>query len=368
VPVPYSGTGAYDGHGDHTGAWATDGPYADLNGTWTDTSVNIPSTARPQNKNVPGDGKFDQNSAPSASELSVGRVDFSDMPALSGTEADLTADYLRRDVQYRTGNLKFKPMAFTRDNFGFVPAGYLFNVSPVVGPENVKPAWDPYAARTESRTEGPYLLAYTAGAGSYSSSSGIGTTTDPVPALFMGSLGSYYGDWDSTNNFLRGHLAQGLGALWENWSVDGMALGESIGDTVRRNMDRKRTDLRDPLNSLLGDPTLRAYPMGAPSNAQTFDATEDGQTCHRAGVRWTPSTDPRVQGYYVERRSWWQDPWTRINDTPLPRTASEFVDPDEWAAFSPVSYRVVPMRNETTSRGTFTNLGVSTEASASPCD
>jgi hypothetical protein len=40
VPVPYSGNLAPDGHGNHYGAWSADVYYGEVNGNWTDASVN----------------------------------------------------------------------------------------------------------------------------------------------------------------------------------------------------------------------------------------------------------------------------------------------------------------------------------------
>src|SRR5581483_9905177 len=62
VPVPYSGDIVPDGHyRDHEGAWPCDGFYADMDGTWTDATVNDTRATDPRNRNVPGDGKFDQS-------------------------------------------------------------------------------------------------------------------------------------------------------------------------------------------------------------------------------------------------------------------------------------------------------------------
>jgi hypothetical protein len=44
---------------------AADVYYADLDGTWTDASVNNTSASSPRNHNVRGDGKFDQSKVPS---------------------------------------------------------------------------------------------------------------------------------------------------------------------------------------------------------------------------------------------------------------------------------------------------------------
>jgi Peptidase family C25 len=76
VPIPYSGDANWDGHPDHAGAWPSDAYYADVNGVWTDNTVNDVTPSRAANVNIPGDGKFDQSYMPTAAELQVGRVDF----------------------------------------------------------------------------------------------------------------------------------------------------------------------------------------------------------------------------------------------------------------------------------------------------
>src|ERR1035437_117819 len=73
VPVPYSGNFAPYGHFDHVGAWPADAFFGDMNGAWTDSSVTVTSASDPRNRNVPGDGKFDQTDLPSDLELQVGR-------------------------------------------------------------------------------------------------------------------------------------------------------------------------------------------------------------------------------------------------------------------------------------------------------
>src|SRR5258708_2810933 len=44
VPVPYSGQLNPDGHPDHVGAWPADVYYGNMNGTWTDSTVNFTHT------------------------------------------------------------------------------------------------------------------------------------------------------------------------------------------------------------------------------------------------------------------------------------------------------------------------------------
>ncbi|MCD6051878.1 MAG: hypothetical protein K0Q55_3287, partial [Verrucomicrobia bacterium] len=57
VAVPYSGNIVPDGHApDHTGAWPADAFYGDMDGSWTDNSVNNAGATDVRNDNVPGDG------------------------------------------------------------------------------------------------------------------------------------------------------------------------------------------------------------------------------------------------------------------------------------------------------------------------
>src|SRR5690606_20759324 len=81
LPVARSGLFRPDGHHPDR-AHEIDLYYADLNGNWTDFSLNVPaaSSYNPiEDRNVPGDGKFDQSNLPSAIELMTGRVDFNGM-------------------------------------------------------------------------------------------------------------------------------------------------------------------------------------------------------------------------------------------------------------------------------------------------
>src|SRR5437764_5834535 len=115
VPVPYSGQLNPDGHPEHVGAWPADVYYGDMDGSWTDNSVNYVQTVNTDPAdaarltNVPGDGKFDQTQIPSTVELEVGRVDLSKMPgrlvwggpATFPSETELLRKYLNKDHNFR---------------------------------------------------------------------------------------------------------------------------------------------------------------------------------------------------------------------------------------------------------------------------
>ena len=83
LPVLYSGAIVPDGHPDHRGAWPADGIYGELDGTYTDLTLNVPNTNRAAQDNVPGDGKYDQSLFLTDVDVPVGRVDFFNMPAFT---------------------------------------------------------------------------------------------------------------------------------------------------------------------------------------------------------------------------------------------------------------------------------------------
>jgi len=119
VPVPYSGNINPDGHPDHLGAWPADVYYGDVNGMWTDNGVSSTTVSPPRTQNIPGDGKFDQSIVPGDVELIVGRADFSNLPAFSGTEQQLLKAYLDKNHAYRTKQFSAQKRALIDDNFGF---------------------------------------------------------------------------------------------------------------------------------------------------------------------------------------------------------------------------------------------------------
>jgi hypothetical protein len=178
VPVPYSGLLNPDGHGDHLGAWPTDSYYADVNGTWTDVAVNDNTSAsQTRNHNIPGDGKFDQSSTGDL-ELQIGRVDFDDMPSFSKTEEELLIHYLNKAHDYKVKGFTANERALVDDNFASMTEGFsssgLRNFSTMFTPSNITTSLD---YRTEMNSNS-YMWSYGCGAGSYTSCSGIGNTSN----------------------------------------------------------------------------------------------------------------------------------------------------------------------------------------------
>ena len=305
VPVPYSGNIAPDGHGDHAGAWGADVYYADINGTWTDASVNTTSASRPQNRNIPGDGKFDQSLIPSDVELQTGRVDFFDMPAFALTETELMRHYLNRDHDYKMKIFDPPKKCLVDDNFGAF-GGEAFGsngwrIASILTPDSVS-AQDYFTELDNT----PYQWSYGCGGGTYTSAGGVGSTTnfaaDTVQTVFSMLFGSYHGDWDSQNNFMRASLASGaLTCAWSgrpHWHFHPMALGEPIGFCAKLSQNNSFTytgnsSTRYVHIALLGDPSLREHIIAPPANLTVTNTSTNYVSLH-----WTPSPDS-VLGYYV---------------------------------------------------------------------
>lgn len=305
VPVPYSGNIAPDGHtNNHFGAWPADVYYGDMDGVWTDAVVNVTNMPSRTN-NVPGDGKFDQSIPPSSVELMVGRIDMANLPAFNASEEQLLARYLDKNHAYRTGQWDIRHRAVIDDNFGgfngeaFASNGWR-NFAPLLGIDSVT-AGD----YRSSMDTGTYLWSYGCGGGSYRSANGIGNTTqlagDSLQGVFTMLFGSYFGDWDVQDNFLRAPLAQGniLTNAWAgrpHWSFHHMAQGYPIGYAARLAQNNTNTywvvfGARQVHTALMGDPTLRMWPM-AP-----VEALVASRTGRHVRLSWDPH--PNADTYHI---------------------------------------------------------------------
>lgn len=360
IPVPYSGEINPDGHPDHLGAWPADVYYADMDVIWQDVSANEVSASDPRHHNIPGDGKFDESLIPSDLELQIGRVDFSKMPAFASTEQQLLKNYLDKDHNYRHKVFAANHRAVIDDNFGyfsgeaFAASGYK-NFGPLVGPANVTA--NDYLT---TMTGNSYLWSYGCGGGSYTSAAGIGTTTDfttsNTEGVFTMLFGSYFGDWDAQDNFLRAPLAQGktLTNVWSgrpHWQFHHMGLGENIGYDVRASQNNSSLYFssyggRFIHLALMGDPTLINDIIAPVSNVI---ATTSGTNCN---ITWTASTDA-VLGYYIYMKNDTMTDYVRLNQNII--TATSYTDP---CLLYPgiYTYMVRAIRLEVSPSGSYYNL------------
>ncbi|MCS6981535.1 MAG: PKD domain-containing protein [Flavobacteriales bacterium] len=364
VPIPYSGNLAPDGHTpDHQGAWPADGYYGDMDGTWTDNTVNSTGASDARQHNVPGDGKWDQNTFPSNLELQVGRVDFRNITAFGLSETQLLKRYLDKNHAYRTGLITSVNRALIDDHFTSYSEGFSASAwrsfSPLVGPSQV------FAADYFSElTTASYRWSYGCGAGSFTTCSGVGTANqfaaDSLRTIFTMLFGSYFGDWDNPqNNLMRTALASGstLAVCWAGrpfWPFHHMALGETLGFSARVSMNNSSTydaglATRGVHMALLGDPTLRADVVAPPSQ---FTATSVGS---QALLTWSPSPDTSIMGYHIYLKNDSLPQWKKI--TPFPVTDTTYVD--SCLVFPGIhTYMVKAVKLEITPSGTYYNTSV----------
>ncbi len=360
VPIPYSGEINVDGHGDHTGAYPADVFYADMNGVWTDVSINNVTAGDERNHNIPGDGKYDQGFIPSDLELQVGRVDFYNMPSFAASELQLLRNYLNKDHDYRKKVFTAIHRGVVDDNFGFFGAEAFAasgwkNFGPLVGHDNVK-ADDYFTTMADSS----YLWSYGCGGGWYQGSGGIGSTTDfansHLQGVFTMLFGSYFGDWDTPDNFLRAPLAQGtiLTNVWSgrpHWQFHHMGLGENIGYDVRLSQNNSSLYFsnfggRVVHMEFLGDPTLRNDIISPVSKVVV---TRNGTN---ADITWTASPD-EVLGYNVYLRTDDVSDFVRINKSII--TGTSFTDT---CLVTPglYTYMVRALKLQLSPSGTYYNL------------
>jgi len=334
VPVPYSGDIVPDGHTpNHQGAWPCDGYYGDMDGAWTDSTVNDTGAEEVRNHNVPGDGKFDQSTFPAPLKLMVGRVDLANLPGelwyggptTIPSELDLLRNYLNKDHKYRTRQFDLPQRGIVGDFFGtrngeaFAASGYrnfstFFTAANVTNVQN-QGDWTP------TLKNNAYVWAYGCGGGSLASIAGLGNSdayhnlttselyTNDIKAVFTLFFGSWLGDWDGKDDIMRCVLAlpsYGLTCAWSgrpHWFLQHMGLGETIGFGTRLTQNNGANGLyQNQINTaangvhiaLMGDPTLRLHIVAPPSNVT---ASQNGGSVN---LSWSPSADP-VVGYHVYR-------------------------------------------------------------------
>lgn len=338
IPVPLTQNDDIDpdGHNITDRLWPVDGYYGEMNDTWT------------KHSSGPYNGAFNMNSFPSDIELAVGRVDLSDLPAFSLSEAQLTSAYLQRVHDFRTADLVPTNRAIIFDSFEGYPisSGAWISFPPIVGgnpvyttgPEGAlslaglyrAPAWygafefyhfvdleDITAIGEGIENGGSYLWTYSAGSG-LTNGTGAGRvgTTDLLASegyefggAFNLTAGSYMGRWQTTDNYLRAVLATGH-ALTNAWSVSphwyfhNMGMGEPMGRSIQQSMNNVHTRYAphgawvsgtspNIHMALFGDPTLRMRMLAPPS--ELIVSNESGD----AHLEWTQSPVKGVYGYYL---------------------------------------------------------------------
>ncbi len=324
IAVPYSGELAPDSHSDHFGAWPCDLYYGSFQEyLWTDFKINNNNASRPENHNVPNDGKFDLSYFDNETvDLQIGRIDFYNLPAFQMTEKDLLKRYLEKNLNYRRGNIPIEYRGLVSDNFpahyysdGFASSGWR-NMASLLGKENVYAKNWPQTLSLEY-----YLWAYGCGSGYYNFADHIGNTdymsNNDIRAVFTMLLGSFFGDWDSRDNLLRAAIASSpsiLTSCWAgrpHWFFHHMSLGLPIGYSTRLTMNnynlykpyryyfqgldshpsQEGRHKRGVHIALMGDPTLRMYVNEIPQ----LNSIEINSLGNQIKISWELHRDTSVK-------------------------------------------------------------------------
>lgn len=307
VAVPYSGNYRPDGHSEHIGAWPADLYYGNFYSNWSDNTVNNTQASRSENDNVPNDGKFDlsryntlatQSNQIQYQQIPVGRVDLSNMPAF-GNDTFLLKRYLTKSLAFRSGSMKFENKGLIDDNLGYF-GSEAFSSS---GFRNISTFSRSNISTDDYRTKlsgSRYLLSYGCGIGTYTSANGVSSSSDFVNDSLLNPItmtfGSYFGDWDNENNFLRAPLASkgwGLVSVWSGrpyWVMHECALGYPLYKGVLStknafNVYNTAAMVSGVHVALMGDPTLRAFVV------DNFYRTNTSSTCNsELELKWKKSS------------------------------------------------------------------------------
>ncbi|MES2617781.1 MAG: T9SS type A sorting domain-containing protein [Bacteroidota bacterium] len=378
VPVPYSGLQVPstfdtppDAHTEHGGAWPTDSYYGDMDGDWTDFGEVSAGVGRTENKNYASDGKFDHHFLPSDMDIQIGRVDMSNLPSQPLSELQLIKQYLRKLHQYKTGVAKARDMAFISDNFGFLGGEMPMrsgwnNASAFVGAANIKTAGNYFdTCKTQS-----FIFSDVMGAGSYTNCSGVGSSSrykDSILTVFNAQFGSYFGDWDNSDNFLRSCLASKgltLTTCWAarpHWYFQHMPLGYSVGFSAILSQNNETGtgylgyagggyfDRRISM-TLLGDPTLRIRYYDPPKQVTATNVNNNTDV----KLDWQASNESGILGYHVYRAKTAGNIYYRLTSQPI--TGLTFTDDDPYAGTN--YYMVKPIKLEVSNTGSYYNMGL----------
>lgn len=311
VTIPFAGPHNPDGHGQRT--FVADGYFGDIK--------NRDDWERVSRADATLHEYFKARMFPSPLEYGVGRVDFADMPAFStgftdqrAAELALLRGYLDRAHRYRLGQLELPQSAHFYSTSGR--------------------ALESYMARTATRVTGVLfgddlaritpvndfvsgsaaLWSFHAGTGAHSiihAGGGAARTTTLDLAerkrVSAGAFylidGSYLGEWNSRDAFLRALLASGngLGSAWARgtqWRFHGLGVGSPIGlavrDSINLGVSEKINYLRATYLTYLGDPTLRMQILDPPTGLTVAKVGNEER------LVWNGSDDPEVH-YHVYR-------------------------------------------------------------------
>jgi hypothetical protein len=326
VPVAGIGNVNPDGHGAR--AISSDLIYGEMTGTWTVGSVTLPGPVHGVSTGFtfPSTNTFN-NPSPDSSELQVGRVDFANIPGLSGTENEKLTSYLTKATNFKKRMYVPSDSVYIRARTSFTATGMAAwsSTSSVVGPTNV--THDRNLNDTWLNWNQNYLFVHGYGFGQStkavsqpllcvsSCATGNSLSGSTWGGVFNVLSSSYLAEWNDTDSLFRAVLADEGKALTMSYGNDNhfyfhaMGMGKTVGYSTLSSINNT-TSLYTPRGmtgnwddesngnnpyaymSLAGDPTLRAHYVSGPSNLSV--SNNGGLT----SFSWSAASDSPL-GYNV---------------------------------------------------------------------
>lgn len=377
IPVPYSGSFYPDGHTDHKGAWPTDLYYASDASDWTDYVVNYTNSSRSANSNIVGDGKFDNAEMVGETFCPISRVDFYGLPKVAANETSVLKNYLDKASSYKHGGITVLDKGLIYDNFATFAEGFSFNghmnFSSLFGDSITK------SSLLSSLQSDTYKWSYACGPGSDSSLSGVGSVTtlknSDYQGIFSMVFGSYFGDWNTEDNFMRSLLADGkmLTTCWAgrpNWFFHQMGLNNPIGTSAKMSVENSSNssylsttsyDIYGHFSNgvhmeLLGDMTLR---QNYKKSISTLNTAYNPSTVS-VDLTWTAPVGEVVTEYKIYKSS------DSVSNFTLLATllASDSTFSDSLIASTGNYYYISYVTLDSTNSGSYYNRSTGTYASS----
>ncbi len=404
VPVARSGLAleAADGHPENEGALASDAYYADIDGIWTDTGTHTSPTdptqttfSDPNNINIPGDYKWDQNYIPSELELAFGRVDFADIVLPTTSEIQLYKNYLNKLHNYRhvaNGYDVGRKIAIRAKGYEEGLDSSYRNALPIVGSANiVHQNNDTWLSDTGHanwvNNNGPFLAYFQ---NMWKPEINAIDQLGGLNAMLYSSDKSYWGLWGKATvpvrdgnldewsgvGLSRALLATGglnLIVLWATSPASSIffqaGIGETIGYSMKRSMDHDNNKFNifeyhgaasgyaDPNGHYFlkhsktrhsqfnGDPSIRFFPVKPASNLVTT------ANSNSVSLTWNSSQDNNIIGYHVYRSNEKLGQYTKLTTNPV--TSASYTDNNPLAGDNWYMLRAIKL--DTTGSGSFLN-------------
>ena len=249
VPVPYSGAIRPDGHGDHFGAWPTDLFYVTDSSLWTDIWYNFTNNSRPANSNYYGDKVYDNGILPSVISCGISRIDFYNMSLLANSELQLLQNYLDRVSDYKHASFSVEETGIIDNQIANYGEGLAVSAE-MSFPSLVSTSYSDSSLDFMSSAPAKWYMA-----SSFANDTimyGVGSVSDINSKSYQGVFsllsGSYIGDWNTENNYMRAILANGkmLTSCWAgrpNWYFHHMGLNNPIGLSAKQSINNGRRGL-----------------------------------------------------------------------------------------------------------------------------